>query len=186
MSIQLRLSAVLLLLSSRALAVEAWHQPEQAAQLKARTAPSPTQKLLRENKRADLETLYKSRGPGPMPDGACAGTGTVSPGRGAGRISEAFFSVLWQGKIFDRANGTLINNVTGGHAFKAKVFFGESWIDGKPSIIIDYEETSTLAGFLRDEIREVAPGLYLGFAFERTSDGTPATAKIVFALNFNR
>ena len=35
-------------------------------------------------------------------------------------------------------------------------------MDGKETIIIDYSKTSFLAGKIRDEIREVEPGVYLG------------------------
>jgi hypothetical protein len=44
----------------------------------------------------------------------------------------------------------------------AKVYRGESWLDGKDTIIIDYSKTSFLAKVIRDEIREVEPGVYLG------------------------
>ena len=48
---------------------------------------------------------------------------------------------------------------------------GESWIDGKPALIMDYAETSKLFPAIRDEVREVSPGLYLGVTHERTADG---------------
>ena len=39
---------------------------------------------------------------------------------------------------------------------------GPSCLDGKPSIVMDYGETSLVWADVRDEVREVAPGLYLG------------------------
>ena len=38
----------------------------------------------------------------------------------------------------------------------------QSWLDGKDTIVIDYSSTSILAKVIRDEIREVEPGVYLG------------------------
>jgi len=50
----------------------------------------------------------------------------------------------------------------------AKLYMGESWMDGKESIIIDYQKTSLVFGWIRDEIRQISPGLYLGRAYART------------------
>jgi hypothetical protein len=40
-------------------------------------------------------------------------------------------------------------------------------LDGEETIVLDYSQTSLAARSVRDEIREVAPGLYLGLAFWR-------------------
>lgn len=146
----------------------------------------PMQPLLRRNSREALEALYKSKEPGPIPDGVSDGVATNSPGTWRGWIKELLSALLWKGKIFDRENGTLINRFPFGiKTFKAKVYYGESWLDGKPSIIVDYQDTSGLVGWIRDEIRMVAPGLYLGLAYARTQDGTPPRARVVFTLDFN-
>ena len=50
----------------------------------------------------------------------------------------------------------------GVHAIVAKVYKGPSWLDGKECIVLDYSETSFLAHWVRDEIRQIGPGLYLG------------------------
>jgi hypothetical protein len=70
----------------------------------------------------------------------------------------------WQGKVFDPEKGVLRNKITpfGLNAILAKVYKGESWLDGKECIVLDYSETSLLAHWIRDEIREVAPRTYLG------------------------
>lgn len=156
-------------------------QPEAAAVETA--GPLTTHQLLNMRRKA-LEALYKTLPPGPIPDGPSDGLASREPGTVFGRISQAVLGAFWQGKVFDRANGRLINRLTTGEMVKAKVFVGESWLDGKPAIIIDYKDTSKLAGFIRDEIREAAPGVYFGFAYERQRDGG-AHANIVFALDFN-
>ncbi len=73
----------------------------------------------------------------------------------------------WKGKIFDREKGQLINEVGPfGHlAVPAKMYLGESWLDQRPAIVLDYSAGSMLAKHIRDEIRSVAPGLYLGIAY---------------------
>lgn len=143
----------------------------------------PAQRLL-DRKRADLETLYRSSESGPVPDGKANGFAAVAPGTAAGGASEALFRLFWHGKIFDRKNGALINRLTIGHVVKAKIFIGPSWLDGKPSVIIDYKGTSWIAGAVRDEIREVQPGVYLGFAYVRDENGGAPRADILFALDF--
>ena len=40
-----------------------------------------------------------------------------------------------------------------------------SWFDGRESIVLDYSRTSLIAHWIRDEIREVAPRLYLGIVY---------------------
>ena len=133
--------------------------------------------------RAELEALYRRLEPGPMPDGESRGVATALPGTATGELSEAFFSIFWQGKVFDRGGGFLVNKILGGlRAVKALLSVGESWFDGRPSILIDYRETSWLCKAVRDEIRMVAPGLYLGFAYLRTP-GRPK-APLLFALDF--
>ena len=47
-------------------------------------------------------------------------------------------------------------------AIVAKVYKGESWLDGKECIVLDYSETSLVAQWIRDEIRLIGPGFYLG------------------------
>jgi hypothetical protein len=37
-----------------------------------------------------------------------------------------------------------------------------SWLDGKPAICMDYSRTSFIARDIRDEIREIEPGVFMG------------------------
>ncbi len=48
-------------------------------------------------------------------------------------------------------------------------------------MILDYEGTSRIYGNYRDEIRQVAPGLYLGLMYDRTT--APVTLKMYFAFD---
>ena len=44
----------------------------------------------------------------------------------------------------------------------AEVYKGPSLLDGKDCIVLDYSKTSLVAKWIRDEIRLIAPNLYLG------------------------
>ena len=67
-------------------------------------------------------------------------------------------------KCSTRRKGVLRNKILpfGLNAIIAKVYKGPSWLDNKECIVLDYSETSLLAHWIRDEIREVAPRTYLG------------------------
>ena len=75
--------------------------------------------------------------------------------------------VAWKGKVFDPGTGTLRNKVgpLGTRAITAKVYHGQSWYDTNQAIILDYSRTSWLARWVRDEIREVSPGVFLGIVY---------------------
>ena len=132
---------------------------------------------------AELDSLYAKSPAGPMPDGPSRGKALFFPGTGATGVMAAIAKVFWQGKVFHAKDGYLLNRVVGFNTIKAKVFEGESWMDGKPSIIIDYQGTSLTVPFIRDEIRLIGDKLYLGRAYSRTPSGGRAMV-INFALDF--
>lgn len=112
---------------------------------------------------AELDDLFKSSASGPIPSGPTKGTAIIAPGSAISRAFAAFIGVVvWKGKVFNR--GALMNRVTpfGLHAIKASVYKGPSWHDQKECIVIDYSKTSLVARWIRDEIRLVSPGTYLG------------------------
>lgn len=119
--------------------------------------------------RGDLDELYKRTESGTVPDGDTSGTAIVLSGSFiAGIAATCTRWFAWKGKVFDifapPDRGILINKISpfGVKFIVAKVYKGESWMDGKETIIIDYSKTSFFAGKIRDEIREVEPGVYLG------------------------
>ncbi len=114
---------------------------------------------------AQLDELFTSVPAGPIPTGEAEGTAIVAPGTNFSPAIAKFVNLFaWQGKVFDAEHGVLRNRITafGLHAILAKVYKGESWLDKKECIVLDYSQTSTVAQWIRDEIREVAPGVYLG------------------------
>jgi hypothetical protein len=48
------------------------------------------------------------------------------------------------------------------NAIIAEVYLTQSWMDGKDCIVLDYSKTSIMAQWIRDEIRQIGPGMYLG------------------------
>ena len=72
--------------------------------------------------------------------------------------------------MFNDDNNELVNLISPLclRAIKAKVYEDDSWIDGQRCITIDYSKTSLIARWVHDEIREVAPGLFLGLVYVRT------------------
>ncbi len=113
----------------------------------------------------DLDALFSGVEAGPLPSGEADGTAIVAPGtRFTPVISRFINSFAWQGKVFDRERGVLRNRILpfGLNAILATVYKDKSWLDGKECIVLDYSDTSLLAHWIRDEIREIQPGMYLG------------------------
>ena len=114
---------------------------------------------------AQLDELFSGSASGPIPDGEASGTASVAPGTSFSPEIARFISLFaWQGKIFDAAKGVLRNKILpfGISAIIARVYKEASWLDGKECIVLDYSDTSLVAQWIRDEIREVSPGVYLG------------------------
>ena len=112
-----------------------------------------------------LDDLLTQSAVGEIPSGEAKGTAIVAPGTTYTRdIANLINHFAWPGKVFDPAKGVLRNKISpfGLNASIAKVYKGPSWWDKKECIVLDYSETSLLAHWMRDEIREVAPYVYLG------------------------
>ena len=137
-------------------------------------APSPPQVLtgaaLRSMSPAQLDALYRGAGPGNQPRGRVHGLPIVAPGTAFGpRLSRAA-RLVWQGKVFRDDGASAVNQFFGARVIRGNLYQGTSWLDGRPALVLDYQGTSLVYGRYRDEIREVAPGLYLGLMYARTRD----------------
>jgi hypothetical protein len=114
---------------------------------------------------AQLDELFTNSPPGEIPNGEGKGTAIVAPGTNyTQEIAEFVSHFAWQGKVFDAEKGVLKNKILpfGLNAIIAKVYKGPSWLDNKECIVLDYSETSLVAHWIRDEIRQIEPRLYLG------------------------
>lgn len=127
-----------------------------------------------------LEELYRQAPPGTIPAGYTRGRAIYCPGAALTPARSKMTQTMWHGKHFCPADGTLINQWCFGRAVRARVCYGDSWLDGKPSILMDYRGMSRVWSDVRDEVREVAPGLYLGLMY-RCKSGQPRM-KMFFAL----
>jgi hypothetical protein len=126
---------------------------------------SETVKRLLRMSQAELDALFTASEAGPIPDGQADGTAIIAPGTSfSPEIATMVSHFAWQGKVFDAAAGLLKNRILpfGINAIVAKVYKDKSWLDGKECIVLDYSQTSLLAHWIRDEIREIEPKVYLG------------------------
>jgi hypothetical protein len=113
----------------------------------------------------ELDDLFKSSPAGPIPDGTAEGTAIIAPGTVfSSDIAKIVNVFAWQGKTFAGAHGVLRNRILpmGLNAIVAEVYKGPSWLDQKECIVLDYSKTSLVAQWIRDEIRQIAPKMYLG------------------------
>jgi len=123
---------------------------------------------LRTMTQQQLDDLFASSPAGPIPTGEGEGTVLFDPGTELEPVAaEVAHLLFWKGKVFDPEKGELRNLILpfGLPAIAAKVFKAPSWVDGKDCVVLDYTHRSIVAHWIRDEIREVAPGLYLGVVF---------------------
>ena len=110
------------------------------------------------------------------------GTAIIAPGSSfSDDLAELVSLFAWQGKVFDAKRGVLRNKILpfGLNAIVATVYKDPSWFDQKECITIDYSDTSLVAKWVRDEIRMISPGCYLGKVYW---DKKPL---IHFALQFS-
>jgi len=126
-----------------------------------------TPELLRSTRR-ELGRIFRAGTVGTVPDGPSRGTVLLGTGGPLSRCVAALtHALLWRGKIVNAKVGRLRNIFTplAIVAVEAEVYPGLSWYDGAPCIVLDYSTRSFIAQKIRDEIREVAPGVFLGVAF---------------------
>jgi hypothetical protein len=131
---------------------------------------------------AQLDELFHTAESGPIPDGQAKGTAIIAPGtKFTPEIAEVVSLFVWQGKTFDGPHGVLRNRILplGLNAIVAEVYKAPSLLDGKECIVLDYSKTSLVAKWIRDEIRLIAPKLYLGRVYW---DNKPI---LHFALQFD-
>ncbi len=138
-----------------------------------------------------LDEIFRHSATGEIPLGQGEGTAIIAPGTAVSDLIAKFVHLFsWKGKFFERdaadpKRGMLKNRLLllGTKAIIAQVYKGESWFDQKECIILDYSQTSLVAQWVRDEIREVSPGIYLGIVYWG-KEKEHAHKLIHFALKF--
>jgi hypothetical protein len=117
---------------------------------------------------AELDWLYRSSCAGMMPRGKVKGYVILSPGSERAAATARVARLWWQGKVFRDDGTTAVNRFAGIRIVEGSTYIAQSWMDGQPSLILDYQHTSRIYRNVRDEIRQVGPNLYLGAMFDRT------------------
>lgn len=131
----------------------------------------------------ELDALFSAHEAGPIPDGEAEGTAIIAPGTPFSYPIAACINIFaWKGKLFDAQAGFLRNEILpfGLKAIVARVYKAPSWLDGKECVVLDYSETSLVAAHIRDEIRLIDPGFYLGKVY------WDSKRLIDFSLDFER
>jgi hypothetical protein len=107
-----------------------------------------------------------------------ADVGTPLVGRARGKLlylTDKRFNSLklrvsaatWRGKAAC-CDGAFINRWIGDRRWIGSHYvIGPSWVDGRPAVIMEYPPGTKLFWNMHDELREIAPGLYLGPVYER-------------------
>jgi hypothetical protein len=139
----------------------------------------------------ELDEIFRNAAAGAIPKGTGEGTAIIAPGTVVSDTIAKFVHLFsWKGKVFtpdpvDPQRATLKNRLLllGTKAIIAQVYKGESWLDQKECIVLDYSQTSIVAQWIRDEIREVGPGVYLGVVYWG-KEKPHAHRLIHFALKF--
>ena len=115
-----------------------------------------------------LAQIFGSGVAGAIPNGRGKGTVLIGTGGPLARLAAALaYALAWRGKVVNAREGRLKNLVTplAIRAIEAAVYKQDSWYDGETCIVLDYSKTSFVARKIRDEIREIAPGVFLGLVF---------------------
>lgn len=146
----------------------------------ATAGPGVTGERLQRMNAGELDARYRAAAPGAQPRGRVHGLPIVSPGSAMGPTMSRVARVVWQGKVFRDDGATAVNRFFGVRAIAGKLSYGPSWRDGRPSLILDYQGTSLVYGRYRDEIRQVAPGVYLGLMYARAKSGPEFTRYFAF------
>jgi hypothetical protein len=127
-----------------------------------------------------IENVYRQGAAVAIPAGRVRGTALLAPGTRRARIVSRSARLLWQGKVFEAGEATAVNRFFGMRVIRGQLYEGPSWLDGRPSLVLDYSQTSRIYADNRDEIRQIAPGLFLGLMYNRTT--SPPELQMYFVL----
>jgi hypothetical protein len=114
---------------------------------------------------AQLNKLFSASRVGDLPNGRLDGTVLLPARPEWAAVARLIDRYMWHGKTFDAARGVLYNRFPTAHPFSATMSIGPSLYDQADCIILDY--TDAPVPDVRDELRQIAPGLYVGKAYQR-------------------
>lgn len=127
-----------------------------------------TMDQLRRMSEPELANLYTRLDIGTPPVGTARGRlVALSDHRRFQRVRKGMSNAAWRGKVLE-PDGTFVNRWAGGiQAIGSGYVIGPSWVDGRPAVVMEYPPGTPLFANTHDEVREVAPGLYLGPLYDR-------------------
>ena len=125
-----------------------------------------------------LDELFTSSPPGPIPNGQANGTAIIAPGTTySADIARLINFFAWHGKVFDAAHGRLVNRILpfGINAIMAQVYVAPSWMDKKDCIVLDYSRRRrSRIGFATRYARLRRTFIWASSTGVRTSSSTSA------------
>lgn len=121
---------------------------------------------LKKKSLCELEQLFEQAPPGPIPTGYARGQVLYMTDARMPKMRARLATSVWKGKHFED-DGEFINQWPGFTALRGKAELGVSVHDEKPCLVLEYPSNTPLFGNTRDELREIAPGLYLARLYER-------------------
>jgi hypothetical protein len=114
----------------------------------------------------ELEEVFASAPGCAVPVGFGRGEVLLRTDARHARMKARMTNCVWKGKRFAE-DGSFTNQWAGFRALHSCLAVGPSWLDEMPCVILEYPEGTPLFGNTRDELREVAPGLWLGMWYDR-------------------
>jgi hypothetical protein len=117
---------------------------------------------------AELDDLYARATVTNVPVGWYPGQVIRFTNMPAPNVAKRLADRHWVGKHIE-PDGYFINQWKRGQALDSHIAVGPSYTDGKPCIVFEYPPKTPLFGPMRDEYREIAPGLYLGRMYRRSN-----------------
>lgn len=129
---------------------------------------------------AQLEQLFRQGYVTGIPTGKMKAMPLMNPGKPQARIASRAGRLVFSGKVIADDASEAKNIFFGVQMIKGVFRIEPSVRDAQPAIILDYSGTSLVYRNFRDEIREISPGLYLGYMMDVRDSS--ATARRWFAF----
>lgn len=115
---------------------------------------------------AEWEALFRDGTPDGGPVGPTRGTVLYADDALFPRLKARLQGTVWKGKTF-HSDGTFTNRWVGGvNAGTVGTKVEPSWVDGLPSLVAQYPTTAPVFRNVRDELRQVSPGVWLGRSYD--------------------
>lgn len=121
---------------------------------------------LRQTTPESWESLFREGVFDGAPVGPTRGTVLYADGALLPWLKARLQGTMWKGKVF-HDDGTFTNRWVGGvRAGTADTTVEPSWLDGQPTLVARYSPSALVFRNVRDELRQVGPGVWLGRSYD--------------------